>query len=141
MGHGRDERRGGGVYLGRMTVNDGAPTGTIVEEREPTSGGEKTARERERDVGAHIAGRGMEEMSSVGGVGGPHGQRRRQKPPARLRRVGREGTRSPVGRGVVGRGGTGQVGRGGVEFSFFIFCFSSNFLLNACFTNSLNKQK
>jgi hypothetical protein len=109
-----------------MTVNDGAPTGTIVEEREPTSGGEKTARERERDVGAHIAGRGMEEMSSVGGVdameGGPHGQRRRQKPPARLRRVGREGTRSPMGRGVVGRGGTGQVGRGGGGLSFpFLF--------------------
>jgi hypothetical protein len=43
-----DEERGkkgwGGVHLGRVTANGGAPTGTVVEEWEPTSGERKPYR-------------------------------------------------------------------------------------------------
>jgi hypothetical protein len=44
-----DEERGkkkgwGGVHLGRVTANGGAPTGTVVEERELASGGAKSYR-------------------------------------------------------------------------------------------------
>jgi hypothetical protein len=56
-------------------------------------------------------------------------------------------------RATLGEGGAAWAGPRGrppsepkmqgvwVFFLFPILCFSSNFLLNACFTNSLNKQK
>jgi hypothetical protein len=104
-----------GVHLGWVTANGGAPTGTVVEEREPASGGAKTVRDREREAGAHVAGREMGEMSDMGALeamaGGPHRKRRRlPKPPARKCRLGRGAHAGEVRLGRAGGSSAGPRG-------------------------------